>query len=306
MANLKSFPFARLPLTRQSAVSLEEVKSTPRSLIEPGEYEAIYHSLAVPDSKLVASKVAKKGRTTSRQGPKATLSRKKRKGKARAKTGKSFRRSPLRDVSAASISLQDAADFAGAVWKYGKYALAMLNVETKESYNLTANATIVNTTIYNLINIAQGSDYNQRTGDSIKLENMRLEYTLIVNATAGVNFTRIIVLRDFMNVGAAPAIADVLQDTSSQAAQLVSPFLHSLGDRFEVLSDQVHCQVNNSESALVHRRNAYGINDHMLFKGPTAAIGDTWQGMIFVIAITDQPVNGPKLVMSSLVDYVDN
>ncbi len=135
---------------------------------------------------------------------------------------------------------------------------------------------------------------------------MRIDFVLQANVTAVQNFTRVLVIRDFMNQGALPVASDIFQDTSSSPAVILSPYLHSLADRFEVLSDDVFVQTVASESNLVHRRMAYGINDHITFKGTSASIADTWQGNTYVITVTDQSTNGPKLILSSLITYIDN
>lgn len=279
----ESKQYRTLPLIGESVEDYQTITPMGKALIRP----------TMVKSKKKNSKTSA-GHRTSKGAPQQRV----------GKTSK--RRSPLKDVSASSISLQDAADFAGVIWKYGKYALAYLNVEEKESYQALYNGIITNVGVFSPIAIAQGLDYNNRTGDSIKVENLRIEYVLSANVTAAQNYTRVVVLRDFMNQGALPAAADIFQDVSNNSAIIVSPYKHSLGDRFEVLSDQVHCQVATDTSALIHKRLAYGISDHVLFQGTSSSVSDTWQGVIYVITVTDQSTNGPKLVLSSLVTYIDN
>lgn len=230
--------------------------------------------------------------------------RKGKKGKRKI-LGKSRTRSRLGDVTASNISLQDAADFAGAVWKYGKYALAALNTEEKEAYVLVKDGATASF-IQFISGIAQGSDYNQRTGDSVKVTNARVDYLLSANVTAGQNFSRLILLRDFMNQGSQPVNADIFQDTSTNSAMISSPYKSTLGDRFEVLYDTIHAQTYVSDNGIIHRRVGLGINDHFLFKGTTAATADSWQGALYVVFVTDQAVNAPKLTLSVLINFVDN
>jgi len=231
--------------------------------------------------------------------------RKSRKGGKKAKKGNSSG-SRLRDVSASNVSLQDAADFFKAVWTYGKYALGTLNAEMKEYYNTIYNGVVGGVLINQVLFIAQGTDYNQRIGDSVKVANVRVEYLLAANVTALTNFTRIILLRDFMNLGQLPGITDVLQDTSTNALAITSPYLHSLGDRFEVLYDMVHAQTYASDNGVIHERRAFGINDHVLWKGSTNSAADTWQGHFVFIVISDQATNAAKLQLSLLAQYVDD
>jgi len=225
--------------------------------------------------------------------------------KRKSKKGRVIR-SPLKDVSAETISLKDAADFIGTIWTYGKYALGALNAELKENYILNSNGTVVNDSFFYVSGLAQGVDYDQRIGDSIKVENVRFEYVLSVNPTAGENFTRIIIFRDFMNQGVLPTAAELLQDTSTVPLQITSPYLHTNADRFEVMYDVVHCQTTSSDSALIHRRVAVGLNDHIVYSGTDAMVASAWQGALFCAVITDQPTNGPKLQLSSLMTYVDD
>jgi hypothetical protein len=247
------------------------------------------------------------GARRSASVPRKTKVQKRNTTRSSRKPGKTTQRGRLSDVSASSISLQDAADFAGAAWKYGSYALGLLNAELKESYYVPVNGATGNFRDY-LLHIAQGVDYNQRTGDSIRLENVRLDYSLTVNpaAAAGVTESRIIILRDYSNQGVLIAEANVLQDVSTLPLELHSPYLHSLGDRVEVLYDAVHAQTVNSDNAIIHKRIAFGIGDHVLWTGTTAAIGDTWQGHLFVIFVTLETVNTPKLTMSVLASYLDD
>jgi hypothetical protein len=232
--------------------------------------------------------------------------KKKNKGKGKKKPSHVKRRGPLADVSASTVSLQDAADFLGAAWRYGSYALGVINAEEKEYYFSPVNAVITGQGQYLLSGIAQGVTQSTRIGDSIKCTNMRIDYTLLANSVAGFNGTRIIILRDLMNTGSTPAFADVLQDTSSSALINVSPYLSTIADRFEVLYDVVHAQSYVSADAFVHKRIGLGISDHVLYQGTGATVASCWQGNIFLLINTDQNVNGPKLTMSSLMNFIDN
>lgn len=235
---------------------------------------------------------------------------KKRKSSAPARKGK--RKQPnrlkdrLADVSAGNVSLKDAADFAKTVWSYGKYALAFINAEEKNVYSSIYNGVVGGSAVSQVLFIAQGANYDDRIGDSIKLTNLRMDFVISANPTALQNFTRIVVLRDFSNTGGLPAISDVFQDTTTNALAVTSPYLHSLGDRFEVLFDEVFCSVYTSDSSLIHRRIGMAINDHVLWKGPTSNYSDTWQGQPIVLCVTDQGVNGPKVQLNILANFVDN
>lgn len=278
------------------------VQPCRRTLPEMTPYEYV-ESKAVPADSAIPPRM----KAVPRAPPSIKSARKRGRGKKAGKRGKmpKTRKGLLSNVSANSVSLQDAADFAGVVWKYGKYALAAINAEEKESYVLVKDGATASF-IQFVSGIAQGLDYNQRTGDSVKVTNVRMEYVLVGNVTAGANISRLIILRDFMNQGSQPVNSDIFQDTSTATATIASPYLHNLADRFEVLYDQVETQTYTSESTLVHRRIGMAINDHVLFKGTSAATSDSWQGAFYVVFITDQAVNAPKLTLSIMFNYVDN
>jgi hypothetical protein len=193
----------------------------------------------------------------------------------------------------------------GAVWTFGKYALAALNAEEKHLYSLVNDAIMSQSNVFYLSGIAQGLDYYQRTGNSVKAKNMRLDFVLTVNGTAINNATRVIVLRDLMNQGATISFADVLQDTSTSRSIMTSPYNVINGDRFEVLFDEVFHQSVGAEDAVIHRRLGFGINDHLLYKATGSTVAAAWQGAIFCLAYSAD-TNTPFFTMSMLLDFVDN
>ncbi len=184
-------------------------------------------------------------------------------------------------------------------------AVSMLNSEAKLVDVTNSNGNIT-APIVNLVSaIAEGSDYNQRTGNSIKVENVRLDYFVSVNATATTNYLRVLCFRDFSNQGAPPNPADLLEDNTSTNAQIVSPLAHFVGDRFEVLYDHVEA-VSTQGNPLVHRRVAFGISDHVLFNGTTNGSASAWQGSIWIYFFSDNATNGPLVVSKSRCYFVDN
>lgn len=267
-------------------------KSAPPAVkVAEPEYEEIKHPVRL--SHMVVQKKIK----TSR--PQTSAKSKKKRGKG----GRSKR--PLSNISAKDVSLQDAADYLGAAWTFGKWALAAFNTEEKHLYAKQVDAVMSQSNVIFVSGIGQGDDYYQRTGNSVKISNMRLDYAMSVNSTAVNNLTRIIVLRDLMNQGSTLAFSDVLQDTSSGTSIMCSPYNIFNGDRFEVLYDRVEHQSVGSDDAAVHRRVAFGINDHLLFKGTGSTVSSAWQGAIFVLAYSAD-TNTPFLTLTTLIDFVDD
>ncbi len=86
--------------------------------------------------------------------------------------------------------------------------------------------------------IDQGLDYNQRVGDSIKLQRLTVRGRVNINPAATNSLVRIMVVRDLAQNGTAPVSGDVLQVSGSVGAPL-SNVLWINKDRFSILYDEL-------------------------------------------------------------------
>jgi hypothetical protein len=202
------------------------------------------------------------------------------------------------------ISLRDTADFASSVFRAGAYiSTAVFNVEEKmldivlAATNITSSANISCLTL-----IAQGNDYNNRNGLSIRVRNICLTVSAVANTTAKVNFLRIIVLQDWENQGVAPTMADLLESTG--ADQYLSHYNHVLGNRFQVLLDE-HVVLVDTSNAYFQRFTMPSGCD-ILFKTSAATTAAQYNGTIYCICLSDNATNGPLVAWDSRVTFVDN
>lgn len=207
-------------------------------------------------------------------------------------------------------SLQDAADAVGSAVKWGGTFLAALpNIEEKYFDLTTASSNLASTaTIDNLSNIVQGTDYNQRLGNSIRAMRLRFDYTILNNASSvTTNLIRIIVFRDFMCQGADPTPAQVLETVASGMQAVNSAYLHYAYDRFEVLHDEVHItsQVGSSQQA-IHRRCLFPINDHILYSSTAGADASDWQGSLYVLYVSNVATFDPTISYHSRLVFTDD
>jgi len=204
------------------------------------------------------------------------------------------------------VTLQDAADAVGAVVRWGGKALALLpNIEEKFFDVVAFSSTTITTTptIANLSNIAQGNDWNNRNGNSIRLRHIRWDFMLYPNATAVLNSVRIIVFRDMMQRGTDPAAAELLESTTA-VVNLVSPYLHYDYDRFQVLYDDV---VSTGVGTVpCHKRMILGVDDHVLYQNTTGADASNWQGACYALAVGEQGTNGPQLTAYARLSFTDD
>lgn len=207
--------------------------------------------------------------------------------------------------SIGDVTLRDAADAASSVVRGGlRLATAMWNVEEKIFDVVQSGVAVVQGTpnIQSVNLIAEGSDYNNRTGNSIRARNLYLSLSAVANATAGTNFLRLIVLQDLENQGATPSASSFLESTGNDI--YLSHYKHILGNRFRVLADE-HIVLISGQQAYF-KRFVMPIGTDILYQGTSGATGDLYNGALFVALVTDNPTNGPTFAFDSRLTFVDN
>lgn len=239
--------------------------------------------------------VGKPPQRPHQRGPAAT--KRGGKGKPNSKGGRKF--------NMGDLTLRDAADVAGAVIRGGvRLATAIFNVEEKV-FDTQISATVHGATVVNLSNIAQGDNYNNRQGLSIMARNLVLNYILYLAGSSN-NFVRIIVFQDMEQQGVDPAPGDVLEDVTSAAKALVSPYLRYTGDRYRVLTDEHHALCASSPTNFMFRRLVMPVDNHVLFQSTTGADASNWNGALYMMYMSDVAASGPAITAHTRLSYVDN
>lgn len=90
-------------------------------------------------------------------------------------------------------------------------------------------------TIIPLAGIAQGDDYNMRSGDAIHIKACAIAFRTAAHASSTNPITRVIMFMDKHNAGSAPAVTDVLTATN-----VLSPTNHLNTDRFHIYRDKMY------------------------------------------------------------------
>jgi hypothetical protein len=226
---------------------------------------------------------------------KQNVTRLSRKGKGKGKKSKGML-SRLGDMT-----LRDAADLTGGIIKGGlSIATSLFNVEEKVLDTSASTTYTSSGTVTPLSLMAQGSDYNQRDGLSIRARNLVLNFYGVWNgAGSATQAIRIIVFQDLENQAATPAVTAVLE-----SASIVSPFLHYVGDRYRVFYDHGWVMTSSTPSGMY--RVVCPIDSHITFKSTTAAAADAWNGQLYTLIISDQGATPPTLVWYSRLSFVDN
>lgn len=232
-----------------------------------------------------------------------------------------------------NVTLRDAASLAMKAWNATKYITSLINVEEK-MFDFTQALTTQTYTgsVVNLSNVAEGSDYNNRDGNSILVQ--KLEIRGQVNSStnnAGINAVpviRILILRDMLqNAGADPTPADILETTGTALAPF-SPFNHILDGqgnssarRFRVLKDFTHQLVppfgTTIATTTTGNLDALGsdsvsfdwripVGAHTMFKGTSGADASDYVGALYALMISNVQTNGPNVALYSRMYFTDN
>jgi len=199
-----------------------------------------------------------------------------------------------------------------SAWKTAKWAAQqawklkglvnseMLKFDTNEAGSTVTSA---GTYVSHLTAIAIGDTDNTRTGNSIYVRAVNLHGRVVYNATAGVTptFLRLMIVIDSQQVGdTLPSIGHVI-DTTVGGYQ--AHMLSTTVGRFKVLysriitNDSVQNTVKPFEINLPMRH-------HVRYNGSAGT--DIQRGGIYVLAISSEAVNGPKLIWNARVSYHDN
>lgn len=175
----------------------------------------------------------------------------------------------------------------------------MLNTEYKFC-DTAVTPTLTNTGYIRIVtDLAEGNDYNQRNGISLKMSSIQVRYNLIVNSasTTGVA-VRAMWFIDHNVDGTTPLITDVLENTST-----VSPLAHANTGRFTILYDKVHCLSSDGTE-----ENSYRwfkkLNNHVKYSGPL--VTDIRQGQVYMLWLTDLAALNPTCQQFTRIRYVDN
>lgn len=225
----------------------------------------------------------------------------KRKQPRKAVIGRPKSQSSLLDYK---FSLRDAG---GLAINIAKAAASVWNVEDKFcSITATAATSSRAGTVYNLSAIAQGDDYNQRNGRSIKAISHYLAFSghsSVSDATGHV--LRFLLVRDHAQQGVLPTAANLIGGAAGTALATLTPILPDNESRFEVLHDvrlEMEVAGNTTKTGAVSNNEPM----HMLYLGTDATDASCGLGNLYLAVFTDNDTNPPTFDFVSRVRFVDN
>jgi len=191
---------------------------------------------------------------------------------------------------------------ATAAYRGVKYLKGLVNVEKHALYTNGNNAVDNTTGVLNCLNlIAQGDLEANRTGDSVMMKMLHLNYKVQINASASHTAFRMILFLYKQPQGATPTIQFPLE-----AASHVSCYNNDNTGLYTILYDKT---INLSiagvqEKSLSVTRKFYQL--HETFDGTTAAVGDIQTNALWMLMVSDEATNTPTCLWRSELLFIDN
>lgn len=148
--------------------------------------------------------------------------------------------------------------------------------------------------------IAQGLDYTNRVGDSIKMQNIYCGYRWQIGASATKTFVRTMLVRDLDGYGTPPTTTDILE-----SADVLSPKKYLNTDRFSVLYDEVETLTSVAETATVSRYFTPH-EGHVKYLGTASATASNGKGSMYLLFLSSESTNTPRVDFSTRILFTDD
>ncbi len=177
----------------------------------------------------------------------------------------------------------------------------LINIETKIIDTTLSPSSIDNSgTIVSLTSVAQGLDYNNRIGDSIKLQRIQIRSKILMNTTSTGSVMRVILFRDLYQNGTAPTFTNLLG-----GAGTLNPINWLLKDRFAILADELLFLSPNGQDGAVSEIDLQH-EGHVKYIGTSSSSGSNGFGSVYLAALSDESTNLPQLSFHCRVTFTDD
>lgn len=187
-------------------------------------------------------------------------------------------------------------------YKMARRLMDSTNIEYKELQTLSSSQTPpYSGTIYTLNTVAQGDDFNQRIGDSIKCQNLTLRGKILPPPSSNAaEFIRLTIFWDKQNVITTGG------QLWNNAGGTLAPFSQKTEDtkyQSKVLYDRTWKLIPNTDNDAQQFTVVLPINMHTHYSGNTTTIKD---GALKMCLISDQTTAVHLVSFDSIVSYTDN
>lgn len=197
--------------------------------------------------------------------------------------------------------------YASDAWSLAKRTMVGLNeirklINVEEKLLVTSTVVTPDTAggVYAISRLGQGTDINQRVGDSIKLQRITLSAYLALNASATATVARILLVRDLDGYGTQPTTANILESVSVNADP---KFLNR--ERFSILIDEKIC-LATAGPYIIPIDHVLPHEGHIKYLGSSAAEASDGKGSLYLCYLSTETTNKPSLTFSSVIYYTDD
>ncbi len=194
----------------------------------------------------------------------------------------------------------DLAKYAIDVIKKTDKVIRFFNTEEK-MFDVVNTQSVSNTgSVIALSAVRQGTAWNNRIGNSLRLLQFEFRANLTINTAATASYVRALIVADMNNIGSTPGLTDVLE-----TGDVKSPYNHSYLQRFAVIYDDMIPLTKGGNDA-----NTFSIreplNNHIYFEGDSGTSSMLRQNQLFLLLIGTESVNTPTYSYYSRISFVDD
>lgn len=186
--------------------------------------------------------------------------------------------------------------------KIARQVKSLVNVEYKYK-DSAADVTPSTTEAFVLLNgLALGDTSETREGQSILMKNMLVRFQLVLNASASVTATRVIIVIDKQSNAAAPTAAQILDVTGS----MISPLNIDYGSRFVVLLDKLFA-LDNVGKKIIEFKRFMKLNAHAKYNtANNGTVADITTNSLYMMHYSSEATNTPTLSYNIRLRFIDN
>ncbi len=221
---------------------------------------------------------------------------------------------PTRKKGWRDVTAGQALDYGRQAWSLAKYLATLVNVEDKKwDIDGTAGVAISTTpTVINLTNIPEGSEWYERSGNSVLGQHIEFRARIRADAATVGSTVRILLVCDKHQIGTDPVLGDVLNAGTSP---LIQPLNYAAQDRFTILYDELVTLVptayNSGTSSYVPCRLILPSlirkwNQHVLYGASATADSSNRKNALYLMAVSDETTNTPTLFYTWRFHFTDN
>ncbi len=192
---------------------------------------------------------------------------------------------------------------AKTAWNTAKYLKGIINSELKYNDTTATNLPISSAgSIQQLTDISQGTDNNQRNGNSLLMKSVFIRGKVELADSDVSCQLRMIIFRDTMNQGSIPLVGDVLNNVGSTIS-VFSPLNENRPGRFKIVYSKLFTLNKNGMDSHIFK-TFIKTDKHIKYTGPLGS--DEFKNQYYILLISSEATTFPSVSYFNRVRYYDN